>query len=645
MPPAELEELAPAGRLHCRTPAERAFVGALRWRFRPMERLRPSEWIEKHIRLPASREQDHGPVRFDRIPFAREVLDALTAPGLTDVLFAGPTRICKTFLLRMAFCYKVAAEPGPMLLIDSTVPKARNLIRKEFMPLVECNPILRARKPTGRDRHDYATQQMLFPGASLNVYGANSEAQVSGDTCEVVLCNEAKDYRPANETTASTLDLIRHRTESYEDSRRHLISSAPKFDDDDFWLEMEKGDMRRYFVPCRDCGHFQDMRWSDEAGLKVQYRVWWDPGARQDDGRWDLQRVIETARYVCANPACGSHWDDRMRLESVWHPTAHWQATQTAQPGFRSFSIVGPYGWRKSNRIGELAADFLRARSEGFIANRQDWWNNRWGLPYRVNLAAASLRKLAHLEGSYIRGQLPAGARADLVIVGVDVQRNRFPYVVRACAWSGESWLLDHGEKPAQEDIEQVQEDYRLPGATSFVVIDINYAERRQEVKEWIHRNAGKGWMAADGVDYSARRVQFERENVFEGGKLQVNKEYIRRLVISTWDFKVDLMSIFTGQLAAPWWTYHLELAPNPVDESNFLEYKRQLLDEKLKPRKRLRKGVPKTEFVAATGNNHAFDCEVYIRALFWILRAQKTARELATAERAKRNRSIEVRR
>lgn len=634
-------------RAHARTAAERELASRIRWYFRPPDRLLPSQWVEKHIKLPAGRERRHGPVSFEKAPFAREVLDALVRPGIQDVLFAGPTRICKTFLLRMAFCYKVAGDPGPMLLIDSTMPKGRALVRKEFMPLVEHNDILRMRKPVGRDRHDYATGQMLFPGASLTLYGANSEAQASGDTAEVVLGNEVKDWRPPSNDTAAHIDLVRHRTESYEDTRRHLLTSTPKMEDDIFWLEMESGDMRLYFVRCPDCGKLQPMLWQDESGTQIVYRVRWNPDAKQSNGKWDLRRVMETARYVCDNPACGSPWDDAMRLNALWHKESLWVPTkEPAVVTTTSYSVNGLYGHLQANRIGELACDFLRARNEGFIANRQDFWNNRMGLPYRVNLVSLNAKRLSHLEhptnypGGYMRGSIPEGLQPDVSILEFDVQRGYFPWTMHVYTWAGEGYLVDHGEAANWEDLEKIQMTYRFRGAESYAIGDINYEDRRQEVKERIHRNHARGWWAADGIEFSHVRVKVDGELVYEGGKLQASGQRIRKLLISTYDFKLDLEQKLAGELKG-WWIYRLpdELPGMPVDVGaieDLAELKNQLLAEKRQPRKRPRAGLPATEFVPRSGHarNHWLDTSVYGLALFWTLRSVKTAKEKEEAAR-----------
>lgn len=592
--------------------------------WRPADRLTPSQWCERHLALPVGHsETEPGRVRFDRSPYLREPLDCLASPGVTDIVFSAPTRIGKTFLLRMGFAYSIAGDPGPMLWVDSTVDKGASVVRKELKPLVDSNLILSARRP--QDRHQYSTREMLFPGAAFNVYGANSSRQVAGDTVRRVFGNEVAKWQGATEEEAAILELVRHRTESFDDERRHMFSSTPRTEDDLFWLEMLKGDMRIWQAVCPVCGTPQPLVWD---------RVVWHPDAKVTEKTWNLIRVRETARYSCANERCQCHdpsgmhasgWTDDQRLAAIQHPEAFWQPSKDGHPGYRSYHLNGLYGRRKASRMGELAVDFLAARSGPFLTDRQDFWNSRMGMPWVENPIELTVKKLTHLERQYDRGSLPAGFRPDLVVLGFDVQTYGFPWVLRAFQWSGESYVVDHGLAATWSDLDAVETDYRPKlGGTFHAIGDINFEDRRAEVMEQIWRRSSRGWLAADGVEFSKERVRIEAANVFMGGKLQGEKIRIPKVVISTYDFKRELEQRFAGEIKN-WWIYQLPLTATETDVAEQAEYKAQLMDERRLPRKRRRAGVPAWEFKSRNGNNHAYDCEVYVLALFWILQRRRT--------------------
>jgi phage terminase large subunit GpA-like protein len=604
---------------------EQRFGAFIRSFWRIPERIAPSDWIEKYITLPAGfNESDPGRVRLRR--WMREIIDCLAIRGLVDILFSAPTQEGKTFLLRMCAAYKIAGRPAPAIWLDSTMPKGRSIVKKQIRPLVDTNPVLAARRPA--NPHHYTNTEMLFPGAAFNVYGANSENQVAGDTAECVFGNEAAKWRLSTEEEAAILELVRHRTERYGETRKHLFSSTPRTEGDLFWGEVEKGDMRRWFVPCPHCGHLQLLEWGDEYS---QHGVKWDGAARRADGTWDLERVRTTARYRCASPACpGPAWDDAQRLAAIEDPRAHWRPTRDAVPGCRSYVLNGLYGRSTSRRLGNLAAKFLGARRTGFLVDRQDFWNSDMGEVWRLTIEEVNVKKLAHLERDYVRGTLPSGFRPDVVILELDVQRDRFRWVLRAFAWAGagDSYLVDFGWAATWADLDQVEADYRGDlGGHWWAIIDMNFEDRRQEVREQVYARRHRHWVLADGVEYSAGElVKLERENIALGGKGGGSRLYVPRFVISTYAFKCELEARFTGKLLC-WFLPRLDLLPEHGDVEEYADYKKELLDEQRFPRHRRARGLPAEEWRPRTKINHAFDCEVYGLALFWALRKRRTTK------------------
>jgi phage terminase large subunit GpA-like protein len=602
---------------------EAIFRSLVRRFLRLPERMKPSEFIQSKIRLPAGfNEKRPGPVKLKR--WMVEILDCLELRDVWDILLCGPTQEGKSFLLRMIVACKIGWRPGPMIWLSSTMNKGRSIVKKQIRPLIDHNPILSSRKP--RDRHHYTNTEMLMLGAAINVFGANSENQVAGDTAEVVLGDEAAKWRLATEEEAAILELVRHRTEQYGATRKHFFSSTPRTENDLFWQEVERGDLRRWFIPCPHCGYMQALEWGDEQSV---HGVKWSREAKRPDGSWDLEMVKTTARYHCANPECkGPPWDDEVRYKAIEDPRGEWRASKTARPGYRSYSLNGLYGTNESRQFGLLAAKFLDARSTGFLVDRQDFWNSDMGEVWRAKIEEVNIRKLAEIEVDYAWGGVPSWFKPDVVIMGADVQRSRLRYVVRALSWSGESYLVDFGWAPTWGDLDRVEADYRHLGAWRAIV-DLNFEDRRQEVREQVYARSRRGWILADGVEYTAERAKIDRENVYLGGRGAGDKHYAARLVISTYDFKCELEARRAGTIKN-WFIFKLDMLQLQDDHAvkSYAEYKKEMLDEQRLPRTKKQKGMPEDEFRSRTKANHAWDCEVYILAYFWALWSRRTAKQ-----------------
>lgn len=620
-----------------RSPAGTALLAFLLRFFRYEERLTPSQWVRRFIELPPGKnETKAGKIDWAYSPFLCEPLDQLAAPGVTDITFVGPTRIGKTLLLRMGFAYGVAGDPAPALWIDSTEDKARSISRKELQPLIEHNAVLRNRKPASR--HNFTDLMMLFPAAFFTMVGGNSAAGVAGDTVKRIFGNEVDKWRGSTDKEAATIELARHRTESAEEERRHMWSCTPTIEEGTIWVWFQKGDQRYFFVICPRCGHAQRLVWS---------QVWWDPAAQIAEHKWDLEKVVTSARYKCENVACAAHegpagWTDAERLAAIRHPDAHWRATATGEPGHVSYHINGLYGPLKVNRIGALAKDFLSARTTGFFTDRQDFWNSRMGEPWRENIAAIDASKFAALERPYRRGTCPAGFKPDLLLIGGDVQTNRIEWVAVLASYAGDTYTLDHGEAATWADLEGIQDAYASLAPLSYVIVDVNFEDRAAETKEAIYQRRERGWMAAEGFEVAKDTARLERAEVYLGGKLAGKGCTIPKLVISLYGFKVELEKRLAGELKN-WFTYSLdggELQLAPPDETALEEqrdYYAQLLDERRIPRKPLVAGKPPYVFKSRRNNNHKWDCMVYILALLWVLTKRQAAKNKTATAGARR--------
>jgi len=587
--------------------------------YRP--RLRASEWISENLVLPPGKnETEPGRVTWDRRPYLVDVIDDIERLGISDVIFVAPTRIGKTFILRMCMAVSIAKDPAPALFIDSTEPKGRGFIRKEFRPLIEHNKILRARKPA--NRHYYGDGMMLFPGAALTVFGANSDAQVSGETVKRIFGNEVDKWRGSTDEEASIIEQTRHRTESFDDERKHYYSSTPTLETGTIWQEYLKGDQRRWHVPCPDCGHLQQLEWN-----QVDWA--WNPETRDDAGEWDLDKVKEHVRYRCAADGCDALWTQAELWAAVRDPRACWVPTAKGRTRYRSYQINGLYGPKKANTMAELAEDFLTSRQTGFYTDRQDFWNSRMGLPWKEDVSELTVEKFAALEGNYERGTLPDVVQGGVLIVGADVQTWGLPYVVDVYSWDGMCYTIDHGVAATFADLEEIQKGYLELARSAYVIVDINFEDRAAETREAIYTRKHLGWLAAEGFEIMAKDlVKLEMANAFIGGRAQSDNAKFPKLLISLYQFKVEMEKRLTGEIKL-WQTYQLGLLSTGTDAKDQQEFYTQLLDERRVPRKKKRVGKPDFEFKSRNKNNHFWDCKVYGLALFYYLQRSRAKKRL----------------
>ena len=595
--------------------------------------MKPSHWVEEKIYLPSGASEIRpGKVSFDQRPYWREPLDCLVDPAVQDVIVIAPTRMGKTFLLRMIFAYVVAVLRQPMLWYDSTVNKALSVSKKELQPLIDRNKVLRDRKPTNPDH--FTNTMMLFPAAYFEMFGANSDAQSSGETCSVILGNELGKWRQHTDKEASILEQTRHRTEDRDGMRKHYYATTPTIDSAIEWIEYLEGDQRKYFVPCPKCGHMQHLQW---GGQESAHGIKWDTGARKKNNLWDMERVAETVRYHCEK--CESPWDQKELNAAVIDDRGEWRPTEEpVVPNKRSYQINGIYDHLAAHSMASIAQEFLRSRRTGFMQDRHDFWNALMGLPAVTDIRTITAKSFAALERSYLRGQTPDGFKPDVWIIGFDVQTWGLPWTICACSYSGDSYVVDWGVVAAWSDLEQIQKDY-AGSSRSWVIGDIRFAQRSPETLQAIYERRGKNWVAFQGEEISKEIIKLESANPFMGGKLEKDNRKIAKFLVSTYNFKCELEARYSGEMKKTFFP-QLPIAPTPDEVEEQKQFYSQITAEKRCDRKRKRKGLPDDEFRKTRRDNHWGDCMVEIHSLlYWLQhRLSKKARSKPKEVRIKRN-------
>ena len=574
--------------------------------------LTPSQRCEQNIILPPGKnEAMPGRIVWEKTPYLRQILDCLEDPAVRTIVFIAPTRSGKTLLLRLVIAMSIAKTPCPTLLFDSTIEKGRLLVRKEIKPLINYNSILSSRKP--KNKAHFADAHMLFSGASLDVYGANSAAGAAGDTAVRVVGNEIGKWRGETDYEASMIELIKHRIESAEGEGKVYLSTTPTTDDADEWQEFLRGDQCKFHVPCPHCGQMQELKWTN---------VHWDPEAKITETEWDYAKVKATACIQCAH--CAAFWTEEERLSAIRDRRSTWVPSAQAKiPGTRSFQISGLYGPLQSNTPGEIAVAFLASRQTGWFSSRRDFWNSRMGEPYHDSITTITAEKFKSVMADYHRGTLPADFKADVVIIAVDVQSNRLPWVCMGLNYAGEKRTIDHGDAQTWSDIDQIQRAYGRLAPESFVAVDVGFGQRSAETLEAIHMRKNVGWLGVRGVEQSAELTKLQKVDPFLGTR-QEGAAQIPVIQISTYEFKVEWEKRFTREIDS-WRTYTLPEGASEQLVHEQGEYFAQLLDEHRVPRKRILAGKPTWEWRSRSANNHSFDCHVYILAVYYFLSRSRT--------------------
>lgn len=406
-------------------PAIGTLLARTRARWAPPPRLSVSEFCDQELVLTTGPlAGTHWQTSF--APYQAGIMNAFGEPGIEYVVVRSSAQVGKTSLAVGLVAYHIAHDPCPVLIVEPTVdPMARDFARNRLDPVIAASPILRDTVSKKRSKDSANTiLAKHFKGGSLSVGGANSAASLAARSIRVLILDEIDRYPPELPGEGATINVALKRTAAYRGRRRVLMLSTPTLKDAPIDAWFRRGDQRRFYVPCPDCGHMHPLEWRN---------VHWE----NDDPR--------TAVIVC--PACGYRIDEAQRVSILgrgeWRP----EAKNPSEPSIASFHLWEAYS--PFSTLGEIVTSFRRAREAQKTGDKSEihsWQNTTLGEPIEPDTGEGlePHALLSRLEP--YPAQVPAGVAC--LTMGVDVQDDRLEGLVIGWGPGEEAWLVDRQRIP-----------------------------------------------------------------------------------------------------------------------------------------------------------------------------------------------------
>lgn len=379
----------------------------------PKPRLTVSQWADEHRRIPAGTSPEAGRWRTDRVPYLREIMDALNDPGIEIVVLMLASQLGKTEALLNVLGYHVAHDPAPLLLVQPTIEAMKAFSKERVDPTFRATPSLRGKLDYGMLGRSSARktsntiQVKHFPGGYLAMAGANAPAGLASRAIRVVLCDEIDRFPPSAGTEGDPVRLAIQRTSNFWNRKIVLVSTPTVRGASPIERWHAQGDQRQYQVPCPHCGTLQVLLWERMVLLDSEGRP--DPDA---------------AHYLCAE--CDGRIEEHHRPQML--ADGEWIAQA---PGGRiaSFGDLSAL-YSPWVRWATLAAEYLKARRDPDRRGLQEFTNLRLGQPWEEHRRTVAVEALERLREDYSE-PLPEGAL--VITAGVDVQDDRLE--VELVAW------------------------------------------------------------------------------------------------------------------------------------------------------------------------------------------------------------------
>lgn len=397
-------------------------VSDVRQRWAPPPKLLTSEFADREIVVPTGRRRGTR-WRTDFAPYQRGIMDAHHEPGVEIVVVMGSSQWGKTSIALCKVAYGIANDPSPTLVVCPTVkPMAERFSKNRLRPLIAASPILRdlVTKPRQRQATN-STMLITYRGGYVAIAGANSAASLASDDIQNLILDEVDRYPLELSGEGNTVEIAIKRTTTYQGRRQILMLSSPTIHGGTIHAWYQRGDQRKYFVPCPACGCLHDFQWKQV--------------------RW-TGSDISTARLYC--PACQYAIDDAQRVAILsggeWRPTCHTRVDPT---------VVSFHVWEGYSPLSSLTAivgGFLRAREAQKAGSRSEmhtWQNTTLGEPVDTDVGKGVEPDALLLRRELIHPEVDVPAGACCLTLGVDVQDDRLEALVVGWGPGEESWVVE----------------------------------------------------------------------------------------------------------------------------------------------------------------------------------------------------------
>jgi phage terminase large subunit GpA-like protein len=585
---------------------------------RPPPNLTVSEWADIYRRLSRETSASPGRWRTSRVPYMRELMDALTDPFVVGIILKKSAQVAGTELLQNFIGYLAHLDPCPILLIEPKDEDVRKFSIKRLAPMIRDTPALRDIFVPAKSRDTGNTiNYKKFLGGDITMVGVNSPSNLASLPIRVVLSDEDDRQTASSGDEGDPWALAWKRTTTFPNRKGVRVSTPTIQGSSRITAAFDATDKRYYHIPCPHCGALhiitrEMLRWEKH------------PPGSPDAGA----PVSGTARLVC--PHCSAPYDTAQRDAAVADERALWVPTSTAkEKGWRGYFIWAAYSAFVT--LDELVAEIHAAKSSGDPAKIQVMQNTVFGEPYDGVSEKIDDTKLAARAERY-----PAAVplRVLILTAGLDVQDDRIEAELVGWAGGEESWSIDYRVFPGDPEIPEGQPGSPWDAVTAFLTARYRHesgfdfiiasacidtgGHKTQSVYSYcqthrarIHPVKGKGG--------------WERDQIHGPTRLRFGKHKTRHVFL--YILGVDKLKLqVVGRL-------QLERDPDDPDaprpgychfpEGRPPEYYEQLTAERLVVNRRANRLVNEWKKEKSSDRNEALDCRVYAYAAL-LIRAPK---------------------
>lgn len=432
--------------------------------------LTVSEWAESKRYLPSSVTSMPGFYSFKVTPFLRQIADCLSinSPIREVDIMKGAQVGCTVGILENAIGYYAEHIKGmPMMLLTAERELAELRMVTYILPMFQHSKMehLIQSADTDKRKTGKTMQRLEFLGGGfLLPYGAKNANKLRSTSIRALLEDEVDTFPETVGSDGDPQELARARLQAFYEVRKNVRMSTPLLSGKSRIKKgYDRGDKRKYFVPCIECGKYQYLvfRGDPESNNGQRYGLVWDltPSKTLDHN---------SVRYLCKFCGHAHRNADKTYLfeRGEWRPTA-----VPTDPEHRSYHLpalyspVGMYPWEAIAKFWIECWDD-EANTVRDVSKLQTFYNNVLGVPFKVLATRVRFTSVsAHRRACYRQGEIPnkyaaahCGSHVLFLVCTVDVHAKHLDVGIFGITRDFRMFLIEYlhlevasGEEEASE--------------------------------------------------------------------------------------------------------------------------------------------------------------------------------------------------
>jgi phage terminase large subunit GpA-like protein len=402
------------------------------------------EWAEQY-RFVAAESGSARPGRWSNktTPYAVEPMRSASPDSPSRrVAIRASAQTLKSELILNAIMHRIDCRPRPMMLVLPSLKDVDTWNRTKWRPNVKACPTIDAKVVPERSRDEAASTTVFkqFVGGYLIAATASSSKELQAKTVADLFFDEVSEFPVDTKGRGDPITQARARQHAWGEEAREIACSTPRdLPDCRISKMVEAGDLRRYYVPCPECGHFQQLTFDAlDTDAQQPTMTCLAHGCVIDEAHKHamLMRGVWIKTYVDDDPQ-----NPPPPLHMPPEDVERWSA-RDGKGRYHTFDIWQGYstlrGW------ASIAQDWREAQSD--LLKLKTFFQQVLARPYEGSGEAPDYEKIHLRRDQRPMGVVPFGY---WVLTGAcDVQGDRLEYGIYAWGPGGGSALVKAGIIP-----------------------------------------------------------------------------------------------------------------------------------------------------------------------------------------------------